>query len=79
MSKPLVPKTKQKKVLSAQVNFSFFNNRKAFEQKQTLNAKTLVAIKWRSEQQQQRSPNGFGTKIEKKQNVDAFFGMPKLG
>ena len=45
LSKPLVPKTKQKKVLSAQVNFSFFNNRKAFEQKQTLNAKTLVAIK----------------------------------
>ena len=80
LSKPLVPKTKQKKVLSAQVNFSFFNsNRKAFEQKQTLNAKTLVAIKWRSEQQQQRSPNGFGTKIEKKQNVDAFFVDAKIG
>jgi len=42
LSKPLVPKTQEKNVLSAQVNFSFFNsNRKAFEQKQT-----LVAIKW---------------------------------
>ena len=70
LSKPLVPKTQEKNVLSAQVNFSFFNsNRKAFEQKQT-----LVAIKWRSEHQQ--SPNGFGTKLEKKQNVDAFFFHP---
>jgi len=46
LSKPLVPKTQEKKVVSAQVNFSFFDsNRKSFEQKQTLSAKTLVAIK----------------------------------
>ena len=66
--------------MSAQVNLSFFNsNRKAFEQKQTLNAKTLVAIKWRREQQQQRSPNGFGTKIEKKTKHWCFFWDAKIG